>query len=456
MKLCGGSMKKIRWTFIILGVALLCYVAISHPYIVNKQMEEDDATLLVTFLLPVEQQDLTSLIVVEGEDPNGIYLVSFKWESAFRVRLIVHERGIVKGEDVRLQVKGVKSKLGPTFSIKKKISFNEKPHVLQEQIQRKVGRNQPIILYFNTLIGKEDLEEALVLPFPYEIEQGYKIEETSRKSKKEYSSCWIVKPKEALEYGKSYEVFINKDLKNHRGQKIAEEYKVKFKVPLAPRLLDVNLSGNMTNDNKINICPGLNISSDVAIKKIHVEPEIFEGTMRQIKEAKNQVQLFPKGPLKPNREYQLKVSVEDLYGEKSEAKTLTFETMDIDDEQIWVEVALGEQQEVIIRRGEEEIRRMSCSGGKASTPTLLGTYYLQERGKIFFAKRFNQGAKYWVRFKDTYLFHGIPIDASGKIIEEEKTLIGKPASHGCVRLHDKDAKWFYENLPEGAMVVIHE
>lgn len=449
-------MKKFKCLFIILGVVMLLYIVVSHPYIIRNQMEEDDSNLLITFLLPVEQQDMTSLIEVEGSDPNGVYFTSFKWESAFKLRLVVHERGAVKGEDVRLVIKGVKSKLGSTFNVRKKVSFNEKPQLIMDQLQSKVGRNQSIMLCFNTLIGKEGLEKALDVSFSYEIELGYEIQDTLRKSKEVYSSCWVIKPKEPLKYGGTYEVCIGKALNNHRGQRGNQEYNFKFKVPLAPRLLDVNLSGNIINNNKINICPGLNISSDVAIKKVRVEPDIFEGSIRLIKEAKNQVQLFPKAPLKPNREYHLKVSIEDHYGERSEAKSLSFKTMNINHDQIWIEVALGNQQEVIIRRGDEEIRRMSCSGGKASTPTLLGTYYLRERGKIFFAKRFNQGARYWVRFKGTYLFHGIPIDASGKVIEEEKALIGKPASHGCVRLHDEDAKWFYENLPDGAMVVIHE
>ncbi|NLC45978.1 MAG: L,D-transpeptidase family protein [Firmicutes bacterium] len=32
--------------------------------------------------------------------------------------------------------------------------------------------------------------------------------------------------------------------------------------------------------------------------------------------------------------------------------------------------------------------------------------------------------------------------------------LGLPASHGCIRLSDEDAHWFYHNVSSGAMVII--
>lgn len=50
----------------------------------------------------------------------------------------------------------------------------------------------------------------------------------------------------------------------------------------------------------------------------------------------------------------------------------------------------------------------------------------------------------------------MPRDKDRNVIKEEYEKLGIPASHGCVRLKDEDAKWFYENIPEGTMVVIHD
>ena len=34
--------------------------------------------------------------------------------------------------------------------------------------------------------------------------------------------------------------------------------------------------------------------------------------------------------------------------------------------------------------------------------------------------------------------------------------LGQKASHGCIRLKVKDAKWIYDTCPEGTTVVIQE
>ncbi|MBK1811184.1 L,D-transpeptidase [Clostridium sp. YIM B02505] len=54
----------------------------------------------------------------------------------------------------------------------------------------------------------------------------------------------------------------------------------------------------------------------------------------------------------------------------------------------------------------------------------------------------------------TYLFHSLPVDSNGHIIEEEAAKLGTPASHGCIRLIPNDAFWFYENIPKGSDVEI--
>ncbi|GMQ62052.1 L,D-transpeptidase [Vallitalea maricola] len=126
-------------------------------------------------------------------------------------------------------------------------------------------------------------------------------------------------------------------------------------------------------------------------------------------------------------------------------------------EGLWVEVALKEEgHKVIVRENNEIKKEMICSGGTKDEPTLLGTFSLENRGLWFYSERFKEGAKYWVRITEQYLFHGIPRDKDWNIIKEEQDKLGEPASHGCVRLGEEDAQWFYENVPDGTTVIIHE
>ncbi|MCL4416110.1 MAG: L,D-transpeptidase [Actinobacteria bacterium] len=101
------------------------------------------------------------------------------------------------------------------------------------------------------------------------------------------------------------------------------------------------------------------------------------------------------------------------------------------------------------------IRSMRCSGGKAETPTVTGTFTTNQKIYYSWVPKFNEGAYYWVRFYGAYLFHSVPFDKNGNIIAEEASKIGTPASHGCIRLMLEDAKWFYETLPLGIKVNIH-
>ena len=86
----------------------------------------------------------------------------------------------------------------------------------------------------------------------------------------------------------------------------------------------------------------------------------------------------------------------------------------------------------------------------------LGTYYIQDRGTEFFSQKYKEGATYWVRFQGNYLFHSVPRDENWVVKKEEEDKIGSPASHGCIRLKENDAKWIYDNVPENTMVIIHE
>lgn len=120
---------------------------------------------------------------------------------------------------------------------------------------------------------------------------------------------------------------------------------------------------------------------------------------------------------------------------------------------IWVDI---ERQIVNIFKYENEkynlIKVMLCASGKVDTPTVRGEYIIEEKGKEFYSDRMNMGAKYWVRFYKTYLFHSYPIDERGNILD---TALGKRLSHGCIRLSMENSKWIYNNISYGSKVWIN-
>jgi peptidoglycan hydrolase-like protein with peptidoglycan-binding domain len=127
---------------------------------------------------------------------------------------------------------------------------------------------------------------------------------------------------------------------------------------------------------------------------------------------------------------------------------------------IWVDVSIS-QQRTYIKSGSKTIYTMIVStgiDGSRSTYTPRGTFHIQpERGTWFYAPRFQEGAEYWVSFlgHGQYLFHSVPMDKNRHVIVSIAKDLGHEDSHGCIHLSIPDAKWFYQHIPTGTKVVIH-
>lgn len=112
-------------------------------------------------------------------------------------------------------------------------------------------------------------------------------------------------------------------------------------------------------------------------------------------------------------------------------------------------------QKVHVRSAGADVYVMIASSGlDDSTPR--GDFVVDGRGEHFYNPDEGMGADYWVNFLDnTYLFHSVPTtETPGEYLPEEGAKLGQPASHGCVRLSIADARWLYEQLPDGTPVHI--
>jgi hypothetical protein len=128
-------------------------------------------------------------------------------------------------------------------------------------------------------------------------------------------------------------------------------------------------------------------------------------------------------------------------------------------EPVWIDVSINKQR-VYIKDGDKILYTMVTSSGLDTSPdnsTPKGTFYIQaEKGPWFYNKAEQEGAKYFVSWKNhgEFLFHSVAMDKNGKVIEEEAKKLGQKASHGCLRLTLPDAKWIYDHIPVKTKVVI--
>lgn len=109
-----------------------------------------------------------------------------------------------------------------------------------------------------------------------------------------------------------------------------------------------------------------------------------------------------------------------------------------------------------VRSGKKVLYTMYSSAGKIEngkslTPT--GTYYTNN----YHPYRFDYALYPVGWIGQMYLFHSTPTYLWSKTFNmtEAKKLGKKPASHGCVRLTVKDAKWLHDHVPYHTKVVIY-
>ncbi len=116
---------------------------------------------------------------------------------------------------------------------------------------------------------------------------------------------------------------------------------------------------------------------------------------------------------------------------------------------VWVN--LGCQKVNVFQGSEgnwELIKTFSCASGRSSTPSPMGTFKI-----IYKMDRWNFGSYYCgpvTGFYGEYAFHSWLHTPSGG---QYDYTMGRPASHGCIRMEDEGAKYMY-SLPFNTTVVV--
>ena len=90
-----------------------------------------------------------------------------------------------------------------------------------------------------------------------------------------------------------------------------------------------------------------------------------------------------------------------------------------------------------------------CTTGASSSPTVKGSYQVTGRGKSFGS---GYTCWYYTQFYGNYLFHSV-LYQPGSMTRIQDGRLGISASHGCVRLSLSNAKWIYNNVPNGTRVI---
>ncbi|MDD3279634.1 MAG: L,D-transpeptidase family protein [Lachnospiraceae bacterium] len=103
------------------------------------------------------------------------------------------------------------------------------------------------------------------------------------------------------------------------------------------------------------------------------------------------------------------------------------------------------------------VKSMLCSVGLSGTPTPSGTFHTLQKFRLKELMGPSWG-KWATRVTDGIYFHSVATgsasDPTHNVPPAEFNKLGQPASHGCIRLCVRDAKWIYDNCSLGTTVVI--
>ena len=113
---------------------------------------------------------------------------------------------------------------------------------------------------------------------------------------------------------------------------------------------------------------------------------------------------------------------------------------------------------------ENVYRQFRCSTGLSGTPTVIGNFkirdknpWLESYGSIKNGVEYHVYAHYRTTIYDDYHFHSILYEDKrgfNSLLRTSFYNLGRKASHGCVRLLTRDAKWIYMNCDIGTPISI--
>lgn len=101
------------------------------------------------------------------------------------------------------------------------------------------------------------------------------------------------------------------------------------------------------------------------------------------------------------------------------------------------------------------VKSITCSVGNPITLTPAGTFYIgdQDRWHILMGPSWGQWTSHVV---NGIFIHSVAGTSTSQynLSSWDYNLLGQPASHGCIRVCVRDAKWIYDNCGRGTAVII--
>jgi len=132
-------------------------------------------------------------------------------------------------------------------------------------------------------------------------------------------------------------------------------------------------------------------------------------------------------------------------------------------EGLYIDINLTKQTLYIMNNNDKQAEYL-ISSGKRGTPTPVGVFYIKNKSALAQSRLFPgiwmekwnalarnpDGSGY-----EGYGLHRVPCFDANCVYREDISHLGRPVSHGCVRISNDGADWVFANAPIGTPVNIH-
>jgi lipoprotein-anchoring transpeptidase ErfK/SrfK len=113
---------------------------------------------------------------------------------------------------------------------------------------------------------------------------------------------------------------------------------------------------------------------------------------------------------------------------------------------VYITVSLSEQEMTVRADGYEGMARWDVSTGRRGLKTPTGYFQPQWTTRMHYSRKYNNAPMpHSIFFHGGYAIHGT----------DHVNQLGKPASHGCIRLHPENAEMLFGIVKEAGMKNTH-
>jgi lipoprotein-anchoring transpeptidase ErfK/SrfK len=437
----------VSFIIVMISVGLLGLKSFCMQHI---EIEGSEADITLNFFVPMDQEAFDSQLQIDSQLPEQAHIAaSTQWLSPSTVQIHLTDHSEIKGQKITLKIQNAPTCFKGLFKkVAVGVQFQEKVEVLTEKLPKVIATDNAFLLSFNTPIQLNALKRNLEADF------SFKITPVTLKIKNKQTTNptqFYVTPQETLANDTTYHLTLKKGLLAQSGMALLNDTTLSFTTDKEPVLTVVY---PQEKNKWVGLYPRFIIDASLPIEKATLK--IDGHTLTVSPKNSTRAEFLLDEMLEPDKTYEATFCVETTAGEKSEANKISFTTVALPKDRLWLEVTLNDKaQNIKVYQGEKVIKQMTCSGGAATTPTALGTYYILYKQENTVFQETESGANYCLQLTESIAIHGMLRDSYWQPIAKVKQNLGLPQTQGSIVLSEEDALWLYKNMPLETMVVIH-